>query len=488
MEELTNREFGDYHIIRRIGSGATADVFLAEQRSLGRRVALKILKKELAAADETYTRRFTREARAIAALNHPNLVQIYQIDCRDGYWFIAQEYVQGETLQQEIQRSGALPAEKVLVLLWQIAAAFQTAAEAGIVHRDIKPENILLTANGTVKVTDFGLAHLQMSAIAKTDTALTEIGMTLGTPLYMSPEQSQGKPLDHRSDIYSLGITCWHALAGKPPFTGDTALSVALQHVNSPPPPLAKQRTGIPSALTAVIERMIAKNPEDRFQHFHEIIEQLQTAGLLPPHISVHRRSFVPASARQLLQQALHQKHSRFRRILIRLFFAVIIAIIGGVLGSTYQMWKRPPFLSAGALIVEKKQTAEEQWVYACVINTPEAWRCVIDYFPEENYFWGRKAKRQLIRFYYAETNTFDSLPLFQEFAVLSDVDIEDQMLGLAGLAWCAAENQNDVMAWNYLQRIKTAPADILFDQIYDAAKKAVQKRVETGGLPKPLK
>ena len=492
MDELANREFGDYHIIRRIGSGATADVFLAEQRSLGRRVALKILKQDLA-KDETCLRRFVREARAIAALNHPGLVQIYQTDCHDGYWFIAQEYIQGETLQQEIQRVGALPVPLVIDILWQIAAAFETAAGAGIVHRDIKPDNILLGQNGVVKVTDFGLAHVKV-ATEHSQPALTEAGMTLGTPLYMSPEQAQGHKLDHRSDIYSLGITCWHALAGSPPFMGGTALAVALQHVNNQPPSLLKQRPDIPPALVAIVERMIEKKPENRFQTFHCILLELREKGMVPESTALvpksKSRTTGNLSARRMLQRALHQRRTRFGRIVFSLLFVFLFSLLGWSSGYVYRTWIAPPSLEGITLNIPKKDTVEEQWIYACFVQTPDAWQAVIDHFPEEEYYWGSKAKRQLIRYYYIENNAHDSYPLFREFSELSPLDQEDRMLGFVGLAWCLLTNASDVrdihMAQDYLDEISLSDvlnADDLFLQIFDAATKMLQhKKRELGG------
>ena len=483
MNDLSNREFGDYHIIRRIGSGATADVFLAEQRSLGRRVALKILKKDLA-SDETHLRRFLREAKAIAALNHPGLIQIYQIDCHDGYWFIAQEYVQGETLQQEIQRFGALPIPKVVDSLWQISAAFETITGLGIVHRDIKPDNILLGQSGVVKATDFGLAHVKMPSSSHSDLALTEIGMTLGTPLYMSPEQAQGQQLDHRSDIYSLGITCWHALAGKPPFTGDTALSVALQHVNNPPPPLLKQRSGIPPALAAIVERMIAKKPEDRFQTFHSILQEMQVRGMVPDSAVLVRQSgSATLTARQILQRALERRRTRFGRIVSLFLFVVSVAFFGWTSGYGYRTWVNPPFVGAVTQLVPKMPTVDEQWIYACFMRTPDAWQAVIDNFPEDEYLWRNKAKRQLIRYYYRIDDRHNSRPLFEEFSLLSDFDLEEQMLGLAGLTWCTAmdEKTNIRIPQGYLEQIRLInyfnPDDELYIQILDAATRKLRER-----------
>ena len=479
MHDLSNRTFGDYHIIRRIGSGATADVFLAEQRSLERQVALKILKKDLA-NDDTYLRRFVREARAIAALNHPGLVQIYQTDCLDGYWFIAQEYIQGETLQQQIHRSGALPIQSVIDILWQIAAAFETASGSGIVHRDIKPENILLGQNGVVKVTDFGLAHVKRAA-EHSQVALTEAGMTLGTPLYMSPEQAQGYKLDHRSDIYSLGITCWHALAGNPPFKGGTALSVALQHVNNMPPPLMKQRSGIPASLADIVERMIEKKPENRFQTFHCILLELQSHGMVPENMPlVPRSKTAQPSARRALQHALDQRRTRFGKIIVALLFVLLFSLLGWTSGYAYRTWLNPPSFGEFSLSVPVKDTIEEQWVHACFLNTPEAWQAVIEH-PDTVYPWGHRAKRQLIRYYYSrEDTTIRSLQLFQEFAGLSELEWDYKMLGIVGLAWhTAVRMDSDIEASQHLLNLipfeHVLHSDELFQQIFDATMEAIR-------------
>ena len=160
-----------------------------------------------------------------------------------------------------IRSSGSLAPQLALDILRQVAAALAKASSEGIVHRDIKPENIMLAGSGEVKVADFGLARVQGDGGAN----LTQIGVTMGTPLYMSPEQIEGRELDSRSDIYSLGVTAYHMLSGEPPFTGDSPLAVAVQHLNQPPPPLAKRRPDVPPRFAQVVERMMAKKPADRF-------------------------------------------------------------------------------------------------------------------------------------------------------------------------------------------------------------------------------
>lgn len=497
--DLTNRQFGDYHILRRIGGGAMAEVYLAEQRSLGRRVALKILKPELA-ADETYLKRFVREARAIAQLVHPNLVQIYQADCIDGFWFIAQEYVSGQTLQQLVRRGGPLSAKRVADILWQVSAALDCAAESGVVHRDIKPDNILLGDNGDVKVADFGLARV-IDSQEQSSLALTQVGMTLGTPLYMSPEQAQGKPLDHRSDMYSLGITCYFALNGQPPFHGDTALAVAIQHINQPPKSLETLRPDVPPPLVRIIHRMIEKEPKDRYQTFHDVqleLRSLYTVSLndkeAESRLTDWNRFRMNRSDQQLLltteklqRMMLKEKSLKKRKRFWSIGLFLLLALFG-LAGFTLGYWhsaSKPGLLrEPDSSSVMPQPTVEEQWVYACLANTPEAWYAVIDHFPDEENTWGRKAKRQLIRFYFHQGergNTLDSFPLFQEFAAFSDVDVGDQALGLAGLAWCFAENQDNMnIPLDYLRRLYELPvpySDSLVMQILDAAHKAIQRK-----------
>jgi len=379
-----------------------------------------------------------------------------------------------------------LPIAQVIDILWQIAAAFETAAESGIVHRDIKPENILVGQNGVVKVTDFGLAHIKVSA-ERSQLALTEVGMTLGTPLYMSPEQAQGYKLDHRSDIYSLGITCWHALAGKPPFMGGTALSVALQHVNNLPPPLAKQRSDIPPALTAIVERMIEKKPEDRFQTFYSILQELQAKELTPDRqILIPKPGRNQMSARKVLQHALERQRTFLGKIIfLFLVLVVFIPLLGFSSGYAYRVRTSPPPLEAVRQeVISKKETVEEQWILACFSDTPDAWQAVIDYFPEKEYLWGSKAKRQLIRLYFNEGDIANCSQLFAEFAYWSNT-AEDRMLGFAGLAWCAAAILPDVkipqgyLSEYHLIQIRNSDliVDNLCDQIYDATAALIQQK-----------
>ena len=247
-----------------------ADVYLAEQRSLGRQVAVKVLRPETtrhAAAVE----RFAQEARAAASLVHGNIVQIHEVACIDGLHFLAEEYVAGPSLKAWLAARGPLDPRQALAVLGQVGSALVRSAQQGIVHRDIKPENLLVTPAGEVKVADFGLAR-----VLTADLELTRDGMTLGTPLYMSPEQGQGAAVDARSDLYSLGATVYHLLAGHPPFMGPTPVSVVMAHIQQPLLSLASLRPDLPAGLCGIVERLLEKQPAARFQSPAEMLHAVE--------------------------------------------------------------------------------------------------------------------------------------------------------------------------------------------------------------------
>jgi serine/threonine-protein kinase len=270
--DLTGRTLGDYHVLRRLGQGGMGQVYVAEQLSLKRKVALKILKAELV-ANASALQRFKAEAEAVARATHANIVQVYQTGEADGYRYIALEYVEGKNLREFLAKKGPPELLLALSIMRQVAAALQRASELGIIHRDIKPDNILLTKKGEVKVTDFGLSRVLTGD--QPALHLTQSGVTMGTPLYMSPEQVEGKPVDHRTDIYSFGVTCYHMLAGHPPFTGNSPFEVALMHVRTEPKPLKSIRPDLPDGLCAIVHRMMAKEPAQRFQTGREILRDL---------------------------------------------------------------------------------------------------------------------------------------------------------------------------------------------------------------------
>ncbi|MBP3960159.1 serine/threonine protein kinase [Gemmata sp. G18] len=270
--DLTGRTLGDFHILRRIGAGGMGQVYLARQTSLKRDVALKLLRDELN-TNLTALARFQAEAQAVAKLNHPNIVHIHQIGEADGLRYMVLEFVEGRNLRDYMARKGPPDLPITLSVVRQVALALQKAHEQGIVHRDIKPENILVTRKVEVKVTDFGLSRFFAGEVPATN--ITQSGVTLGTPLYMSPEQVQGHTVDNRSDIYSFGVTCYHLLAGEPPFRGTSAFDVALKHVQEKPRPLADLRPDLPADVCGMVHKMMAKNPDDRYQSARDVLRDL---------------------------------------------------------------------------------------------------------------------------------------------------------------------------------------------------------------------
>lgn len=274
MADLVDRKLGEFHLLRHLGSGGMADVYLAEQTSLQRHVAVKVMKPSLiATSGEVMLARFKQEAMMAAGLNHPNIVQVYTIGEESGYHFIAQEFVQGKDLATILKSKGVPDLGSSLHVIRQVTSALKASGQAGIVHRDIKPENILVTKKGEVKVADFGLAQLHDSADGG---GITREGMTLGTPLYMSPEQVNGKELDPRSDVYSFGVTCYQILGGKTPFSGNSAMGIAVQHLNTPPPPLKQMNPDIPDVLCRMVHRMMAKRRSLRYQSATDVSDDLK--------------------------------------------------------------------------------------------------------------------------------------------------------------------------------------------------------------------
>lgn len=274
MADLVDRTLGEFRLLRHIGSGGMADVYLARQTSLNRNVAVKVMKPALmATSGEVMLARFKQEAMMAAGLNHPNIVQVYTIGAEEGYHFIAQEYVEGRDLASILKSKGVPDLGSSLHVIRQVTSALKAAGQAGIVHRDIKPENILVTRKGEVKVADFGLAQLHDNPEGG---GITREGMTLGTPLYMSPEQVNGRELDPRSDIYSFGVTCYQMLCGRTPFTGNSAMGIAVQHLNTAPPPLKDQNPKLPDVICRMVHRMMAKRRSLRYQSAADVSADLK--------------------------------------------------------------------------------------------------------------------------------------------------------------------------------------------------------------------
>jgi serine/threonine-protein kinase len=259
-----NQEFdGRYLIERKLGSGGMADVYLAEDQELGRRVALKLL-NERHANDEQFVERFRREAQSAAGLNHPNIVSIFDRGRAEGTYYIAMEYLDGRTLKELLIRNGPTPVPIAIDYSRQILGALAFAHRNGIVHRDIKPHNIVVRKDGRLKVTDFGIARSGASQ-------MTEAGSIVGTAQYLSPEQARGAPVDARSDLYSLGIVLYEMLTGKVPFTGDAPVEIAMKHLTAVPQPPSKLRPDVPHDLDAVVMRALSKEPDQRYASAEEM-------------------------------------------------------------------------------------------------------------------------------------------------------------------------------------------------------------------------
>jgi len=448
--DLSARCLGDYHLLRRLGRGGMADVYLAEQESLSRRVAFKVLKRSLA-RDDSYVRRFLHEAKAAASLVHANIVQIHEVGCIDGVHFIAQEYVDGKNLKQLLERHGAMNVAPAVNIMRQVAAALHKAGQQKITHRDIKPENIMLSTEAEVKVADFGLARVEREGKS---VNLTQVGMTMGTPLYMSPEQVEGRPVDTRSDIYSLGVTCYHMLAGRPPFSGDTPLNIAVQHLNRDPERLEGVRTDLPEGLCRIVHRMMAKAPEDRHQNAAELLRDLralQIEGMdeeWPSGIDEWHTPELLALADARTEATLRldavmksEQVARQRRGAVLLL--AVATLFGLALGGLTAWATRPaPLLDVSGHDmpeVQKQETVRDQYLHAAQIATEEAWESVARYFPpkdgQQNSYYAIRAKQRLAELYFQEDRLGQAMKCYSDLVEADYADPQFQAIGLAGQA-----------------------------------------------------
>jgi serine/threonine-protein kinase len=478
VSDLVGKKLKDFYILRRLGRGAMAEVYLAQQLSLGRQVALKVLNAELA-RDASYVRRFHHEARAAAALVHGGIVQIYEVGHEDGIHYIAQEYVAGRNLGELIRGHGSLAPRLTLDILRQVAAALAKASSEGIVHRDIKPENIMLARSGEVKVADFGLARVQgdhPSGGAR-GVNLTQVGVTMGTPLYMSPEQIEGREIDSRSDIYSLGVTAYHMLCGEPPFNGDSPLAVAVQHLNQPAPPLPV--AGLSEAgyrLSHIITRMMAKKPADRFSDPPALLAELNSLaaeaasegwGAKPDHgfvAEVLRAADDRALATNRLDNLMKTMAISRRRSWPHRWIAA--AILGcAVIGAVVAAMTRPDSLLAGARIgPPRSDNVWGQIYHAKMVDTEEAWRAVGQYFPDAGVYYHNLARQGLVYHYLTRTAEYNkALKPLQELAGSSQQTL--QAFGNAGLVVAYAHLGKREQAHHANQQLSTEMRAVLEDQ-----------------------
>jgi beta-lactam-binding protein with PASTA domain len=262
---------GSYRLERKLGGGGMADVWLAEDQELGRKVAIKMLHDRYA-NDTQFVERFRREATHAAGLSHPNVVSIFDRGEAGGSYFIVMEYVEGRTLKELIVTRGPCPVPVAISYVRQVLAALRYAHRNGIVHRDIKPHNVLVDHEGRVKVADFGIARAGSSQ-------MTEAGSIIGTAQYLSPEQARGAPVDESSDLYSTGILLFELLTGKVPFTGETPVEIAMKHLSQVPPAPSSIRSEVPHDLDLVVLRALAKEPADRYRSAKEMDRDLELVG-----------------------------------------------------------------------------------------------------------------------------------------------------------------------------------------------------------------
>ncbi|WP_421384526.1 Stk1 family PASTA domain-containing Ser/Thr kinase [Bacillus salacetis] len=262
---------GRYKIVEMIGGGGMANVYLAKDMILDREVAIKMLRLDFA-NEEEFIKRFQREAQSATSLAHPNIVSIYDVGEEDDIYYIVMEYVNGMTLKQYIQKHSPISIEKTIDIMRQLASAISHAHQNHIVHRDIKPQNILIDYDGTVKITDFGIA------MALSATSITQTNSVLGSVHYLSPEQARGGMATRKSDIYSLGIVMFELLSGRLPFSGESAVSIALKHLQSETPSLRRWNQDIPQSVENIVLKATAKDPFQRYDSVEEIEEELRTA------------------------------------------------------------------------------------------------------------------------------------------------------------------------------------------------------------------
>jgi serine/threonine-protein kinase len=355
---------GRYRILRKLGSGGMANVYLAEDQELGRRVAIKIL-NDRHANDDQFVERFRREAKNAAGLSHPNIVSIYDRGEAEGTYYIAMEFLDGRSLKELIVSRGPAPVSVAIDYARQILAALRFAHRNGIVHRDIKPHNVLVDSEGRLKVTDFGIARAGASQ-------MTEAGSIIGTAQYLSPEQAKGSPVDQTSDLYSVGVVLYELLTGVVPFTGDTPVEIAMKHLSAVPDAPSAHRAEIPRELDKVVMRALAKDPHERYQAAEEFdadlarvargasvspaTEEAATAIISRPP----RPASAPTAVTQLSQPppytppAAYYDYDEPRRRAVWPWLVALLFVVGAVVGGYFLYEQIQDQLSSATVPVAK--------------------------------------------------------------------------------------------------------------------------------------
>jgi serine/threonine protein kinase len=351
--DLTGKNLSNYKVVGKLGKGGMATVYKAHELSLNRVVALKVLSQQLS-EDTGYIKRFEREAQAAAQLNHPNIVQVYAIGEEQGVHYFAMEYIKGQSLAQIKQEEGILAPGKATPIIRQVADALAEAHKAGLVHRDIKPSNIMIDAAGRPKVTDFGIAY-----VSQANTKLTRDGSIIGTPEYLSPEQCEGKTVDQRSDIYSLGVTFYEILSGKTPYEADTPVSMLMKIVKGEFPPLNEVNPNVPKPLQTVVEKMMQKDVQKRYQDMGEVINDLQKAE--SELLGAAAKEPATMSYQEIeAQQSVPVPHqgNRWAAIIVA---AVIVILMGGAFAAKMLYFDKKSADSPSTPAVEEKAAMTQE-------------------------------------------------------------------------------------------------------------------------------
>lgn len=408
---LTGGEFiSHYRIVSSIGAGGMGEVYLAEDTKLDRKVALKVLLNDFS-EDKERINRFIREAKAASALNHPNILTVYEIGNSDGSQYISTELIKGETLRERTKRE-PIELRDALKIVMQITAALGAAHEAGIIHRDIKPENIMIRSDGVVKVLDFGLAKLSPLSTASVETTLPQIntkpGMIVGTIAYMSPEQARGRTIDPRSDIFSLGIVMFELFTGQRPFDGESQLELVSSILKDDPPTLRQIAPKMPRELERIVDKALRKDREHRYQHIKDLLIDIEDLDEELKFESKLNRSTQPTTAgdiqvtnRSNLRSAFTTGISKTRRF--TLLHALLFIAIAGAIGVG--VWYLRP--TTTPVVANYKTREVATWLAA-----PGELGATASFSPDGNLIAFSSTKSGTTGIWIAQSNSTESRPV----------------------------------------------------------------------------
>lgn len=374
-DKMIGQVLGNCKVSKKIGEGGMGSVYLAHHQGLNKTVAIKILPAELAANSELIER-FIREARAAAKLEHPNVVQVFDVGQRSGIFYIVMQYVQGMDLHTLVETRGKMTIKNATVAVKSAARALSAAHKLGIIHRDIKPSNIMLTQDGVVKIADFGLAK-DIDA----GKSLSVTGQVIGTPYFMAPEQAQAKKVDGRADIYSLGATYFFLLTGKFPYDGDTPVSVLLKHIQDPLPDPKILVPELSDGICMLIRKMMAKNPDERYQNMDDIVSDMENLPKMTEKIPSSDAKTVTMAVSKL--PLLKKKYVRIAGIIGGVL--LLLLIIASAVGNRKKQGPAELFNTAKAYLEQHPRDFE---------ISIKKFEGIIEKYPETE--WSDKAQKEL--------------------------------------------------------------------------------------------